>query len=47
MGQLMDTLHVMVRGQEELCQANLRDASANIHVHTPVVTPPPKRGTVN
>lgn len=44
MGQLMDTLHVMVIGQEEQQQANLRAFVANIHVCILVVNQPPLEG---
>ncbi|XP_050918478.1 uncharacterized protein LOC127135895 [Lathyrus oleraceus] len=52
MGQLMETIQAMDRGQEELRHANLRVAAANppvtLQVNTPVMTQrPPEGGPMN
>lgn len=58
MGQLVEAIQALVRGQEEMRQANMRAAAANPSIvtipvnplggiGTPIVTqPPPERGPV-
>ncbi|KAI5395536.1 hypothetical protein KIW84_061912 [Lathyrus oleraceus] len=45
MGQLVEAIQALARGQEEMCQANLRDVAANPVVVTIPVNPPEGAGT--
>lgn len=46
MGQLVEALHTLARGQEEMRQDNLRASTANPAVVTMLVNPPGGAGTL-